>query len=59
MYKQHLKVLKNQADPKLTESVNEYKELRAKYKKCRNEYRNTKLAWKAVFFVFKKLAMPM
>ena len=59
MYKQHLKILKQQADAKLTESVNEYKDLRAKYKKCRNEYRNTKLAWKAVFFIFKKLAFPM
>lgn len=57
MYKQHLKTLKRQSDAKLYESVNDYKESRAKYKKCRNEYRNTKLAWKAVFFVFKKLAL--
>ena len=56
MYKQQLKMLKKQADTNLYKSVNEYKEMRAKYKKCRNEYRNKKLVWKAVFFVFKKMS---
>ena len=56
MYKQQVKMLKQQSDTKLHESVSDYKDLRAKYKKCRNEYRNTKLIWKAVFFVFRKAA---
>ena len=54
MYKNHLKTLKAQADPTLYESVVEYKKSRAKYKACRNQYRNTKMAWKAVFFLLKK-----
>ena len=58
LYKRHLKVLKQQADPSLSESVTDYRESRDKYIKCRNEYRNTKLAWKAVFFVLKKLLLP-
>ena len=44
-------------DEGVSESVNDYKELRAKYKKCLNDYRKTKLMWKAVFFVFKKAVM--
>ena len=55
MYKAHLKQLKVQANTALTESVNDYRELRAKYKKCRNEYRNTKLLWKTVFFLVKRV----
>lgn len=58
MYKHHLKALKAQMDPSLYDSVSDYKESRAKYKKCLNTYRNTKLAWKAVFFVVKKF-VPM
>jgi len=54
MYKQQMKMLKQQSDAKLYESVSDYKDLRAKYKKCRNDYRNTKLTWKVVFFLFKK-----
>lgn len=54
MYKNHLKTLKAQVDPALYESVIEYKKSRAKYKACRNQYRNTKLAWKAVFFLLKR-----
>lgn len=38
-----------------SEDVNTYKEYRAMYKKCRNEYRNTKLLWKACFAVGKKV----
>jgi hypothetical protein len=37
------------------EDVNTYKEYRKMYKKCRNEYRNTKLLWKACFTVGRKL----
>ena len=55
MYKHHLKTLKAQAVPALTESVSDYQDSRDKYIKCRNEYRNTKLAWKVVFFIFKKV----
>ncbi len=47
--------LVKQAEPALTESVSDYQDSRDKYIKCRNEYRNTKLAWKVVFFVFKKV----
>ncbi|MBE6585864.1 MAG: hypothetical protein E7645_04965 [Ruminococcaceae bacterium] len=55
MYKRHLKTLKEQNDAKLYDSVTDYKESRVKYKKCRNEYRNAKLARKAVFFAAKKI----
>jgi len=37
------------------EDVNTYKDYRVMYKKCRNEYRNTKLLWKACFTVGRKL----
>jgi len=37
------------------EDVNTYKDYRSLYKKCRNEYRNTKLLWKACFAIGKKL----
>ena len=58
-YKKHLKALKIQAsDPALSESMEDYKESRKKYLKLRNEYRNTKLAWKLVFTIMKKL-IPM
>ena len=33
----------------------DYEEYRQKYKKCRNEYRNTKLAWKLAYTVGKKI----
>lgn len=54
MYKVHLKTLKAQMDPALYESVSDYKKSRARYKVCRNQYRNTKMAWKGVFFLIKK-----
>lgn len=56
MYKHHLKMLKIQQDAAMTDSVNAYSEQRLQYKKCRNNYLNTKLAWKIVFTIFKKLA---
>ena len=37
------------------EDVDKYREYRTMYKRCRNEYRNTKLLWKACFAVGKKL----
>ena len=55
MYKHHLKTLKAQTDPALYDSVTDYKESRTKYKKCLNQYRNTKMAWKVIFFFVKKL----
>ena len=33
----------------------DYEDYRKQYKKCRNEYRNTKLAWKLAFTIGKKL----
>lgn len=57
LYKQSMKSLKVKADTTLYNSVTQYKEQRAKFKKCRNDYRNTKLAWKAVFFVAKKFVL--
>ena len=38
-----------------SEDVDTYKEYRTMYKKCRNEYRNTKLLWKACFAVGRKI----
>ena len=56
MYKQQLKALKAQAsDPTLSETMEDHKEARAKYIRLRNQYRNTKLLWKLIFFAFKKL----
>ena len=55
IYKLHLKSLKKQMDPNLYESVSDYKESRTKYKTCVNQYRNTKMAWKVLFFFIKKL----
>ena len=37
------------------EDVDKYKEYRTMYKRCRNEYRNTKLLWRACFSVGKRL----
>ena len=54
MYKLHLKTLKEKMDPALYESVNDYQESRAKYKACRNQFRNTKMAWKIAFTLLKK-----
>lgn len=39
------------------DDVKSYEEYRQLYKRCRNEYRNTKLLWKGVFFVAKKVFM--
>ena len=54
IYKAQMKELKKQANTKLYESVSDYQENRALYQKCRNHYRNTKMAWKIVFFIFKR-----
>lgn len=55
MYKSYEKELKAQYNAELNEKVDGYKTSRKKYLHCRNQYRNTKLMWKAVFFVLKKL----
>lgn len=57
LYKVTLRSLKQKPDVKMTEQVEDYKQNRALYKKCRNDYRNTKIAWKIVFSVFKKLLL--
>ncbi len=56
IYKAHLKALERamREFPK-AEDIAVYEEHRALYKKCRDEYRNTKLLWKAGFFVVKKI----
>ena len=56
MYKSHQKVLKSQVNVELSDSVNNYQVFRTKYIQCRNEYRNTKLMWKVLFFVLRRLA---
>lgn len=38
-----------------TTGATEYEDYRQQYKKCRNEFRNTKLAWKLLFSVGKKI----
>ncbi len=38
-----------------SEDVDKYKEYRTLYKKCRNEYRNTKILWKVCFAVGRRL----
>ena len=54
IYKKYQNVLKSQKDVELFEVVHDYKDSSYKYVKCRNEYLNTKLMWKAVFFIFRK-----
>lgn len=56
-YRQQMKILKEKTNTKLYESLADYEENRARYKKIRNQYRNTKMAWKIAFFLFRKLAM--
>jgi hypothetical protein len=57
LYKATLRTLKQKPDIKTEEQIAEYKQNRALYKKCRNDYRNTKIAWKIVFSIFKKLLL--
>ena len=52
IYKQHCKLLKKTGGGSIKD-VGRYEEYRAMYKACRNEYRNTKLAWKLAFAVAK------
>ena len=54
LYKGILRSLKQAPDAKMTEQADDYKKNRTLYKKCRNEYRNTKIAWKVAFTVLKK-----
>lgn len=55
LYKGLLRELKKNFDPKKTESTEDYKKNRTLYKKCLNEYRSKKLAWKLAFTVLKKM----
>lgn len=54
LYKQHRKLLKKTGSGNI-QNIEKYVEYRTMYKACRNEYRNTKLAWKLAFTVAKKL----
>ena len=54
LYKGLLRELKKELDPKKAENAEEYKKNRILYKKCMNEYRNKKLAWKVAFTVVKR-----
>ena len=54
IYKQHRKLLKKTGGGIIT-NVERYEEYRTMYKSCRNEYRNTKLAWKLVFSILKTI----
>ncbi|MBE6589781.1 MAG: hypothetical protein E7643_06340 [Ruminococcaceae bacterium] len=54
MYKILLRELKQTPDTGTLESTEDYKKNRALYRKCINDYRNTKLAWKLAFSVVKK-----
>lgn len=58
VYKVHLKEMEAimREFPK-EEDMRAYEEYRDMYKHCRNEYRNTKLLWKGVFFVMRKLTV--
>lgn len=47
MYKAHLKAIKRMGHGQIKD-VEQYEEYRVMYKNRRNEYRNTKLMWKAV-----------
>lgn len=56
IYKRYLKDANpetNFAKETGSDGITGYEEYRVMYKKCRNEYRNTKLAWKMVYSIFK------
>lgn len=55
VYKRYLKDPVSVADAMGEAGPVEYEDYRKQYKHCRNEYRNTKLAWKLAFTVGKKL----
>ncbi len=57
-YKSHIKSNTDVQGLNTADDVATYKEYRAMYKKCRNDYRNTKMLWKIVFFFAKKLIKP-
>ena len=54
IYKQHCKLLKKTGGGSI-QNVERYEEYRSMYKICRNEYRNTKLAWKIAFSILKTI----
>jgi predicted RNA-binding Zn-ribbon protein involved in translation (DUF1610 family) len=54
MYKYNLKLLRSQvSNPELSDSIEDYQASRAKYVQLRNEYLQTKTAWKMVWKVAK------
>ena len=54
IYKQHCKLLKKTGGGSI-KNVERYEDYRTMYKACRNEYRNTKLAWKIAFTMVKTI----
>lgn len=57
-YKKYIKTSDDNCGFENTEDVNSYRDYRKMYKKCRNEYRNTKILWKIAFALAKKLIKP-
>jgi hypothetical protein len=57
-YKKYVKTSDEDCGFENTEDVNSYRDYRKMYKKCRNEYRNTKMLWKVAFFFAKKIIKP-
>ena len=55
VYKRYLKDPLSVADAMGEAGPVEYEDYRKQYKHCRNEYRNTKLAWKLAYTIGKKL----
>lgn len=52
LYKQHCKLMKKSGGGNIR-NVERYEEYRSMYKACRNDYRNTKIAWKIAFSLVK------
>ncbi len=55
VYKSYCKTHTADVSTTGNDGFTEYEEYRELYKKCRSEYRNEQLLWKAVFFFTKKL----
>ena len=55
VYKRYLKSPGAKLDEMGELGPEDYEDYRKQYKKCRNEYRNTKILWKVAFTIGKKL----
>lgn len=55
VYKNAMKRQKQDPSVPLDENYTNYEEYRLLYKQCQNEYRNRKIYWKILFFLFKNL----